>query len=291
MYSMMITLVFACKKEEVNETENTTNTEPKVVFKLKLDPSQERTDNLGNPSPLPANHGAQVPDFNAFSIHYIELAQNAYTQLQDGEICYTGASTDIGGSTAIDFDKSVKVNDGGVLAEIPISQLKADTYKWLRVSVSYQNADIEFRANGIDATATLASFLGYNTYISEHTIKTQSESINANKLQGYWAIEIHPNQSIPNAIVSNGEAGQITVPNPLAATSPIPPGSCVLTGDFDQELVISGNEKNDVIVEVSFSTNNSFEWYDVAQNGIYEPLDGDTLVDMGIRGMKPILIQ
>lgn len=283
--------LIACKKEEAKEVTPVSTEAPKLVFRLKLDPNQERTDNLGNPATVPANHGAQNPNYNAFSIHYIELAQNAYTQLEDGEVCYIGAQTTVGGADAIDYDKAVRVNNGEILAEIPIADVKADTYEWIRVSVSYQNADIEFRANGIDATATLACFLGFNTYITEHVIKTQTETVNSNKLQGYWALEVHPNSVIQNPIVNTGEAGQITVPNPLATTSPIPPGSCVLTGDFDQDLVITGNETEDVIVDVSFSTNKSIEWYDAAQNNIFEPLDGDSLVDMGIRGVKPIVVQ
>lgn len=291
IFGFLAMSLLACKKEDVKDDTPQDTDAPKLVFRLKLDPNQERTDNLGNPAPVPANHGAQDPSYNAFSIHYIELAQNAYTQLQDGEVCYTGAQTTTGGDNAIDYDKAIRVNDGEILAEIPIADVKADTYEWIRVSVSYQNADIEFRANGIDATATLACFLGFNTYITEHVIKTQTETVNSNKLQGYWALEIHPNSVIQNPIVSTGESGQITVPNPLAATSPIPPGSCVLTGDFEQDLVITGNETEDVIVDVSFSTNKSIEWYDAAQNNIFEPLDGDSLVDMGIRGVKPIVVQ
>jgi len=37
------------------------------------------------------------------------------------------------------------------------------------------------------------------------------------------------------------------------------------------------------------STNQSFEWTDANQNGIFEPLGGDTVVDMGLRGINPVI--
>ncbi|MDT9298300.1 MAG: hypothetical protein P5700_25460 [Arthrospira platensis PCC 7345] len=80
------------------------------------------------------------------------------------------------------------------------------------------------------------------------------------------------------------------MPNPISSTSPIPPGSCLVTGAFPSNLVITGNESSDVIVELSFSINNSFEWYDDNQNNIFEPLDGDTVVDMGVRGLIPTVL-
>ena len=108
------------------------------------------------------------------------------------------------------------------------------------------------------------------------------ESINANKLQGYWAFEDF-------GIVLNGQAAGTTVVNPLHNTSPIPAGSCIVTGNFNTPLVITGNETQDVTMTMSFSTNKSFEWYDDNQDGLYEPGAGDYPVDMGLRGLKPIV--
>ena len=89
--------------------------------------------------------------------------------------------------------------------------------------------------------------------------------------------------------MSSGQApaGATTVPNPLFASSPIPAGSCVVTGMFASPLVITGNETSDINIRVSLSTNKSFEWTEVANPGTYDPADGDVPVDMGIRGMIP----
>jgi hypothetical protein len=80
--------------------------------------------------------------------------------------------------------------------------------------------------------------------------------------------------------------------NPLFASSPIPPGSCVVTGKFATPLVITGQETENLTLTLSFSINNSFEWIDSNGNGqldIYA--DGVTpaekIVDMGLRGLVP----
>ena len=87
---------------------------------------------------------------------------------------------------------------------------------------------------------------------------------------------------------SGQSAGTTTVVNPINSTSPIPAGSCVVTGQIKPgKLTITGNETKDIIVEVSLSTNKSFEWKDDIANGRWDPLKGEKIVDMGIRGMIP----
>lgn len=86
-------------------------------------------------------------------------------------------------------------------------------------------------------------------------------------------------------------AGATTVPNPLAGSSPIPAGSCVVTGPFTGALTITGNETKDVVVTVSLSINKSFEWKDTKANGKFDAREGETVVDMGIRGLKTIVSQ
>jgi len=52
-------------------------------------------------------------------------------------------------------------------------------------------------------------------------------------------------------------------------------------------LTITGNESGDIVIEVSFSTNKSFEWQDIIADGRWEPSKGEQVVDMGIRGLIP----
>lgn len=164
-----------------------------------------------------------------------------------------------------------------------MTDISAGIYNWLRVSLAYQNYDIKFKYSGYNLTGTLASFIGFDTYIRKFTVSTQEVTVNENKLQGYWAFETV-------GIVTQGQAppGATTVPNPIFATSPIPAGSCVVTGQFASPLTISGTEDHDITITVSLSTNKSFEWKDANSTGIYEP-PSDTVVDMGVRGLIPIV--
>lgn len=275
-----ITIAFYGCKDDNPISEN----EPKLIFKFKFDPTQQRLNNFGQPATMPAGHAGQSPTFHQIAAHYIELAPNATTQLGGGTIVYNGPQTTQGGAQAIDFDQEKKVAENEEFLSIPLNQLQTGSYNWLRVSLAYQNYDIQFRAFNTSFVGRLASFVGFNTYIGSHTIKNSAVAVNANKLQGYWAFE----PPAPASILQ-GSAPVTTVPNPISSTSPIPAGSCVVTGQFEQPLTITGNETEDVTVVISLSTNNSFEWQDLNNNQQFDPLDGETVVDMGLRGLKPLI--
>lgn len=260
----------------------TPETGPYLIVKIKFDSLQPRLDNFGNPATVPADHSTQSPTFYALSSHYIELAPDQWTALGDGEIIYKGIETTAGGSLAADFEKAVIKGNGEEYLKIPISAVTPGTYEWVRASIIYQNFDLKYKYQGIVSTGRLASFVGWNTYLTNYLIRNEYDTVNANKPQGYWAFEDF-------GIVVTGQAAGTTVVNPIQATSPIPAGSCVVTGDFTTPLVITGNETQDVQVTLSFSTNQSFEWYDANQDGLYEPDAGDYPVDMGLRGLEPVV--
>lgn len=286
LLAIAVIALAACKKEDPI-TPPVDNSGPKLVFKFKFDPTQERLNNFGQPATVPAEHGAQTPIFNGMSAHYIELAPSAWTALGTGEVVFFGPETTVGGQKAIDFAKSIIRGDGQVFYSKPLSQITPNTYEWARVSLAYQNFDINFRWDGVDYVGTVASFVAYRTYIQNYMIKTAQMSINSNKDQGYWGFEA--TYPIIGAVTIDGQAPGTTVPNPLFDSSPIPAGSCVVTGPFADGLTITGNETEDIVVTLSFSIKNSFEWYDVDQDNIYETQAGDYPVDMGIRGLIPII--
>jgi hypothetical protein len=97
----------------------------------------------------------------------------------------------------------------------------------------------------------------------------------------------------PYSASGQAPAGSTTVPNPIEATSPIPRNlnTCVVTGKFTNNLVISGNESQDVIVTLSLSVNNSFEWHEINADGKFEPSIGENVVDMGLRGLIPSYVR
>jgi hypothetical protein len=262
--------------------------EPYLIVKFQFDPNQIRLNNLGQPSSVAPGNAAQSPNFNAISAHYFELAPTAFTQLGDGTILYHAPETTEGGAVAINFNQAIIVKEGEVFLKIPLSQVAQGNYEYVRVSLAYQEYNISVRNNGDDYQGKLASFVGYNNYITTHTLGNNSFPVNGNRLQGYWAFALN---DLPYASSGQAPAGATTVPNPIASTSPIPPGSCVVTGKFAQNLVINGNETRDVVITLSLSTNNSFEWQEVTADGKFEPSIGENVLDMGLRGLIPSYVR
>jgi len=273
----LVFMLFSCEKEDIK-------TEPLLIVKFKFDKNQPRLNNFGQPTVVANGNAALSPNFHFISSHYLELAPTANTQLGAGEILYHAPETVEGGSKAIDFSKSKIVAEDETFLAIPLRLVHAGSYEWVRVSLSYQNFDIAVRNSGTDYVGTLASFVGFNTYIKSYNIGNSFFQIDANKLQGYWGFALND-----AGYSTQGQAppGATTVPNPIAATSPIPAGSCVVTGKFLNKLVFTGNEKKNVVVTLSLSINNSFEWHEVTQDGKYEPAIGENVVDMGLRGLIP----
>ncbi|PZD78455.1 hypothetical protein [Mesonia sp. K7] len=273
----------SCSNDDNN---NPSDDEPQLVIRLKFDPNQERLNNLGQPSTIPDGNAAQSPSIKSMSANYIEFAPGPFTPLGEGEVIFLGEETNVGGETAIDFQQAVFAGNDEVFLSIPLSEIAAGNYEWVRVSLAYQEGDIDFLLDGNTYTATLASFVGYNTYISTFDLNGANFEINENKKQGFWALET-------NGFSTQGQApeGATTVPNPLFDSSPVPQGSCVVTGEFENGFTITGNETEDVEVVLSFSINNSFEWTEVNEDGLYEPSAGEQVVDMGLRGLIPVVLE
>lgn len=61
--------------------------EPKLVLVFRVDSTQGRLNNIGQPAVMPANHRVQHPQFRRMSAHYIELAQEI-VQLGAGVVLY-----------------------------------------------------------------------------------------------------------------------------------------------------------------------------------------------------------
>lgn len=281
-----------------------TSSAPSLVFRFKFDSTQVRLNSFGTPTTVPAGNAAFSPIFNRMSSHYIELATYDTTQIGHGKVLYkANESTCDHGENAIVFCQSKVVREGVTFFSIPLSQV-VGTYKWLRISLAYQNYDIAYRVSSCSNTqyGTVASFIGFNSYVKQYKLKTQTISPTAslttsgssgggNVKQGYWGFESNVCSLL--TYTADGKAAGTTVVNPNPS-SPIPAGSCVVTGQFykmsasaNQNLVITGSETSDIVITVSLSTNKSFEWKETTLDGYYQPEGGEFPVDMGIRGMVP----
>jgi hypothetical protein len=149
----------------------------------------------------------------------------------------------------------------------------------VRVSLAYQNYGIDVHTNGMTIPGTVASFVGYRQYIGTVQVGDSSLAVNDNRDQGFWAFSTAYS-------LNSGQAPATTVPNPIASTSPIPPGSCLVTGVLAQPLTVDAATPRSTTIRLSLSTNRSFEWQDGNGNGLFEPLLGESVVDMGIRGLE-----
>lgn len=294
----------SCKKDNPTPPAPEEESGPRLIFQYDFDTTQVRLDAFGDPVNVPSGHGAQHPGMNSMTAHYIELAQGAYTPVGQGKVIYHADETTIGGDNAIVFSKTKIVGKGETFFSIPLKDLTPGEYEYLRVSVGYQNFDVKYY---VDTTivvqgfpdiviqqefpGTIASFIGFNSYITNYKIKTETIPVNGNRKQGYWGFETKANiQGYPFEYTTTGQspAGATTVVNPIAGSSPIPAGSCLITGKFaTNKLVITGNETQDIIIKVSMSTNKSFEWVDTNGNGKWDATKGEAVVDMGLRGMIP----
>lgn len=296
--SFLCAIIFlsSCRKDIGSSSTSATGN---LIFKFKFDSTQARLDNVGEPSAMPAGHAGQSPVFNKMSAHYVELAPNALTALGSGNVLYKAPETTLGGATAIDFANSNFAGDNEVFFSIPLKDVTPGNYEWLRVSLAYQNYDIKYYVDTVinsntinqEFPGTVASFIGYNTYIGTYTINDQPFIVNANRKQGYWGFETtisYGGTDYPFTASGESPDGTTTVVNPLFATSPVPAGSCVVTAAFQPgKLSITGNETQDITVQISLSINKSFEWIEVVNDGKWQPGIGEEVVDMGIRGMIP----
>jgi hypothetical protein len=296
--TLFVILAVGCKKPATDEgTTNGAN----LVLKFRVDPTQARLNNIGQPSDIASGNAAQSPLFNKMSAHYVELAPTMWTALGAGAVVYKAPETTVGGARAIDFEKASFAGQGETFLTVPLKDITPGEYEWLRVSLAYQNFDVKLYIdtviNGIaiqtELPGTAAGFIGYNTYIKNLLIKKETVAVNANKKQGFWGFETdftYAGTTYPFSSTGQAPEGATTVVNPLFATSPIPQGSCVVTSAISPgKLKITGTETKDIVIEVSLSTNKSFEWKEVVFDGKWEPSKGESVVDMGIRGMQASL--
>ncbi len=306
-FALLLLLFGSCETEEIQETD------AKMHFQFKFDATQERLNNVGEPATVPSGNAAQSPDFNSMSGYFIELVPTKFTQIRGGAVIYeanTQASNHPDFNEAVIFDEAIVSDEGVNFISLNVKDIPVGTYEYLRISVTYQNADIRFNLKNLPSPfppnldnqlGTLAGFIGFNTHINDFTVKNKTIAVNEDKTQGFWAFEPQldePYQGYyiqyanPDGVTSGqSPSGGTTVVNPLAAFGvTLPFGSCIVTGKLDQPLTITGTETDDINIKLSFSVNNSFEWEDPNGNGEWDfDVQAGTVekvVDMGLRGLK-----
>ncbi len=288
-----------------SQDDNTNPGEAMLHISFIMDTNADRLDNFGEPIAIPPENAGQNPDFDILGLHFIGLYPNKFTAYDQGVTVFSSPTTEAGGIAAIDYSKELFLTQTDNSLHIPLKNITPGTYEYFRSSIGFQKYKIEYNLKGassspnwpdgisddIDVVGTLASFLGYNTYIADYTLESETVEVHANKQQGYFGLETQGEVSgYSFTDITEGDAPQTTVPNPIDATSPVPQGSCVVTGKFPTALTIPQNATEDITIQVVLSINKSFEWKDENENGKYEPLLGEQVVDMGTRGVFPTVV-
>ena len=308
LFAAIAFAIASCTKTPDDPTNGTSD--KKLQFAFAFDSTQVRLGSLGQVVAVMAGHAAQCPKFRKCAVHYIELAQDSLTWIGTGAVLYRGDEVTTGGTAAIDFSKISQAAAGEIFKEFAFKNMAKGTYKWIRVSAAYQNYDIKYNILNtgfpapynqyLNQTGTVSAFIGFNSYIQTFKPLNHTFTVNANKGQGYGAIESVINTGAPapynQYAVNNtweGQANFTTVVNPARLAIGVPLGSCLISAKLDKPLVITGNETADILTTLSFSTNKSFEWIDNNHNGKLDfdgttPANSDQVIDMGLRGLKVI---
>jgi hypothetical protein len=268
-----------------------------LVFRLKFDSTQIRLNDQGLASAPSAGTGAQSPSLTGMGLDYIELMPNANTPPGAGVLLYKTKETTCGGNKAGNFCKGVVVGENEVLFSVDLNLIPPGSYPWIRVSIAYQELKIMARSvSAGNQKACLAGFSSELTYLSktkvDNAVLTPTLNGVGNKNRGYWLFY----QQIFNLSYRlEGNSPHTTVVNPNTQA----PNTNTLSfvyGEFvnssnsnPQALSISGNELSNIEVILSISTNKSFEWTELTQDGLFQPEIGESVLDFGCRGLIPKL--
>lgn len=295
LFCLIVFALISCTREPAMDTS------VRLIFRVRFDSTMDRLNNLGIPASVPAGHGAQHPVINAMAVDYIELLPGRNTPLSAGAVIYKTDITYLGGDSATDFSRLVPAGHNEVFFATRLNNIAPGEYEWLRVGFAYLNTTIAFRVDSTvndstevhnDFIGNLTYFLGAKTYIGTYSVKSQQLVLDTNKVQGYWGFEgLISGDKISEVIVREGQSdeGATTVVNLLHDTSPLPPGSGIVTAAFAPgKLVITGAETENIVVELAISVNKSFEWKEQIENGKWDVLK-EPIVDMGLRGMNPTI--
>lgn len=240
---------------------------------LNIDTAGVYLDSCNNPAVLVTGHGAQSPVLNYALIEKVELFEDPATAYGHGYEFgknYSSVYQTIHNNTET-LDLSCRRGATQV------------TFHWIRIYIGYQNYKVKCRIGSQPAEYNLLSFLhDYQAYHQVLPIQDSTISLDSVKYKGEWFLEA---DSAGSGMVLEGISKNETAPDPFCATSPpLSQNLYVLTCPIPSGLVFYKNETK--TLHVSISMKNCFEWIEHSDPAYFEPLDGDTIFDIGLRGAK-----
>jgi len=248
-------------------------------FSFKFDSLQDRLDNSGMLSSIPGNHRALSPKNPGFRIGYIELLSDPSTPAGYGvRIFGTGQ---VSNSFDTGYPCCQGVIDENENFSTPYLALQdPTTFNWMRIYFTYTHFDIDYKINGSPYETSVSGFLAEKSLTYYFEIRDSVYSEYSTKINGEWYLEA---DTPGYGVVLHGSAFTAS-PNILYNTVPTPSNSCVVTCAIDPPLFF--DHPDNKTITISLSTNKSFEWIENSDPDFFEPFNGDTIYDFGIRGIK-----
>jgi hypothetical protein len=271
LFTFCCMYIVSCNKEDDEMPEGRYGYVSNANVTIVLDSNEERLDGNANPSVIPSGHGAQSPVSETLKIESIGFltgeSESGGNSLQNN---YSVISVDINGSS------------GNVSGDFRHGSANF-TAKYLRLTLSYEKFTIESKLHGNVENLHFLAFMKqyYNPYES---ILLGNDTINMDSVlnQGKWFLVLD-NQGVDSLI--DGTTTSITEPNVLHSQLPnTSDNSCTIICPIDPPITFYKGEPRNL--QIKISCNHSFEWIEHSDPAFFEPLDGDTIYDFGLRGAK-----
>jgi len=273
VFLFFVFLIIACVKENDQQGMPLPKLSQLKMI-LKFDSTQVRLDNYGNIAIIPTGHEAQSPLSYSVSIKQIELLRDSSADYYAGaNYFYNSSATQQLAHEGIAFDEYISSHDA------------PGTFKWIRVYFGLQNFRIRCKVNGNVVEGSLLSFLKPVNNENEYLINDSTIINDSTMNKGQWFLELDGGISPILAGQVQPESA-ISQPNSLHYSWPAPSDLYVVTCPINPILSI-GRPYYDTVT-LSISINKSFEWVEHSDPDYFEPLNGDTIVDFGIRGVQII---
>ncbi len=277
--------------------------DPQIQVFWQQDPFQERLDNEGRVSPVSSSNLSLSPKLNSIAVEHIELLPSEPTRLFSGATLYSVNNKQTINDTTVSSDRLIFTPSDKPLSTSFLKPLQGKTFEWVCVWLAYQNFDVRFNLNNVpnigtltDESSTFSTFLAAKTFISRHKVITKEDIVNDFRLKGYWVFETNLRAAF--AAYNGVYRGQlspttVTAVNPLSASVTTPRYSSVFIARLDKPITITGDEKKDINITLTFSTNQAFEWRDNNRNGRWDidaqNIHNEPIINFGLRGMKAVV--
>ncbi len=268
----LILLILSCRRTDDSPPDGRYPYQTALHFIIKFDSIQDRLDNNGGLSVIPGGHSVQTPIYNQIAINEIEFLEDSLTAYGYGKTLLS--------------EENLFMNNGSLDLTMYMPGETQTTFHWLRIYFSYQNVSVKCKINGDIVTGTMLSFLKTHTGLYPSQIGDSIIRNDSSRYQGEWFLEVDTS-GFGTLLHGQTPQGSLTQPNILHYSWPVQTNSMyVLTCPINPGLYF--NKTPSKTITISVSTNKSFEWVEHSDPNYFEPLDGDTIIDFGIRGIKVI---